>query len=71
MALNPRKKIPFKLVERVTLSRNSRLFRFALQSPQHRLGLPVGQHMFFSAKARAVFFTILDGVSLCMCSLCL
>ena len=52
MALNPRKKIPFKLVEKVTLSRNSRLFRFALQTPQHRLGLPVGQHMFFSAKAR-------------------
>ena len=36
------------------LSHNTRLFRFALQSPQHRLGLPVGQHMFFSAKARAV-----------------
>ncbi|KAK9836934.1 hypothetical protein WJX81_000653 [Elliptochloris bilobata] len=50
VALNPRKKIPFKLVERRVLSRNSRLFRFALQSPQHRLGLPVGQHMFFSAK---------------------
>jgi hypothetical protein len=54
IALNPRKKIPFKLAERVVLSRNSRLFRFALQSPKHRLGLPVGQHMFFSAKARRV-----------------
>ena len=53
IALNPRKKIPFKLAEKVTLSRNSRLFRFALQSPQHRLGLPVGQHMFFSAKVRS------------------
>ena len=53
LALNPRKKIPFKLAEKVTLSRNSRLFRFALQSPQHRLGLPVGQHMFFSAKVRS------------------
>jgi len=48
IALNPRKKIPFKLAERVVLSRNSRLFRFALQSPKHRLGL------FFSAKARRV-----------------
>ena len=50
VALNPKKKIPFQLVEKVELSHNTRLFRFALQSPKHRLGLPIGQHMFFYAK---------------------
>lgn len=50
VALNPKKKIPFELVEKIELSHNTRLFRFALQSPRHRLGLPVGQHMFFYAK---------------------
>lgn len=52
MALNPKKKIPFELVEKIELSHNTRLFRFALQSPRHRLGLPIGQHMFFYAKVR-------------------
>lgn len=51
MALNPRKKIPFKLAHRKDLSHNTRLFRFALQTPETKLGLPVGQHMFFYAKA--------------------
>lgn len=50
VALNPKKKIPFELVEKIELSHNTRLFRFALQSPRHRLGLPIGQHMFFYAK---------------------
>ncbi|KAK9823153.1 hypothetical protein WJX72_000662 [[Myrmecia] bisecta] len=50
VALNPKKKIPFTLVEKVALSHNTRLFRFALQSPQHKLGLPIGQHMFFYAR---------------------
>ena len=50
IALNPKKKIPFKLVDKIQLSHNSRLFRFALQSPKHKLGLPVGQHMFFYCK---------------------
>ena len=52
VALNPKKKIPFKLVDKIQLSHNSRLFRFALQSPKHKLGLPVGQHMFFYCKVR-------------------
>ena len=52
VALNPKKKIPFELVEKIELSSNTRLFRFALQSPNHCLGLPVGQHMFFYAKVR-------------------
>lgn len=49
-ALNPKKKIPFALKEKLSLSHNTRLFRFALQSPEHQLGLPVGQHMFFYCK---------------------
>ncbi len=50
MALNPKKKIPFALTEKIELSHNTRLFRFALQSPRHKLGLPIGQHMFFYCK---------------------
>lgn len=50
LALNPKKKIPFALTEKIELSHNTRLFRFALQSPRHRLGLPIGQHMFFYCK---------------------
>ena len=49
-ALHPKKKIPFALKEKIELSHNTRLFRFALQTPEHRLGLPIGQHMFFYAK---------------------
>ncbi|GMH44148.1 hypothetical protein BSKO_12082 [Bryopsis sp. KO-2023] len=49
IALNPRKKIPFTLVEKENLSRDARRLRFALQSPKHVLGLPVGKHMFFYA----------------------
>ena len=33
-----------------TVSRDSYLLRFALQSPEHILGLPIGQHMFLSAE---------------------
>lgn len=49
VALDPRKKIAFKLAEKVELSHNVRLFRFALQSPQHKFGLPVGKHVFLYA----------------------
>lgn len=37
VALDPRKKIPFKLAEKIELSHNVRLFRFALQSPEHKV----------------------------------
>lgn len=50
VALDPRKRIPFKLVEKEALSHNVRRFRFSLQSPQHRFGLPVGKHVFLYAK---------------------
>lgn len=48
-ALDPSKKIPFRLTEREVLTHDTRRFRFALQSPEHVLGLPVGKHMDFSA----------------------
>ena len=50
VALNPKKRIPFVLAEKHELSHNVRRFRFALQSPQHRFGLPVGKHVFLYAK---------------------
>ena len=49
IALDPQKKIPFKLVEKYIVSHDTRRFRFALQSPEHILGLPVGKHMYLSA----------------------
>jgi nitrate reductase (NAD(P)H) len=49
VALDPRKKIAFKLAEKIELSHNVRLFRFALQSPEHKFGLPVGKHVFIYA----------------------
>lgn len=50
LALNPRKKVSFKLQEKIVLSRDSFLLNFALPTPQHVLGLPTGKHMFLSAK---------------------
>lgn len=50
VALDPKKRLPFKLISREVLSEDSIFMRFALPSPQHRLGLPVGQHVLISAK---------------------
>ena len=50
LALNPKKKLPFKLQGKTVLSRDSFLLDFALQSPEHVLGLPTGKHMFLSAE---------------------
>lgn len=50
VALNPKKRQTFTLVEKEALSHNVRRFRFALQSPQHRFGLPVGKHVFLYAQ---------------------
>lgn len=49
VALNPKKWIDFELIEKTEISSDTRLFRFKLQSPEHRLGLPVGYHMFIQA----------------------
>lgn len=44
-ALDPDTYIPFRLVKREVLSHDTRMFRFALQTPGHILGLPIGQHV--------------------------
>lgn len=50
VALDRDQKIPFKLVKREEVSHDTRKFRFELQSPRHVLGLPVGNHMYLSAR---------------------
>ena len=40
--LNPNEKYPLKLAEKIQLSHDTRLFRFALPSEDHCLGLPTG-----------------------------
>jgi len=50
IALNPKQKIPFKLIEKEIISHDTRRFRFALQTPKHVLGLPIGHHLYLSAK---------------------
>ena len=50
LALNPRKKVSFRLQNKIVLSRDSFLLDFALPSPDHVLGLPTGKHVFMSAK---------------------
>ena len=50
IALDPKTKTPFTLVEKHIVSHDTRRFRFALQTPEHVLGLPVGKHMYLSAK---------------------
>ena len=47
-AKDPNKKVALKLVERQELSHDTHLFRFSLQSPEHILGLPIGQHIALS-----------------------
>ncbi|CAG7785540.1 unnamed protein product [Allacma fusca] len=43
-------KYPLKLVQKIDLSHDTRLFRFQLPSERHILGLPTGQHVHLSAK---------------------
>eukprot|EP00588_Corethron_pennatum_P032086 CAMPEP_0194349064 /NCGR_PEP_ID=MMETSP0171-20130528/106878_1 /TAXON_ID=218684 /ORGANISM="Corethron pennatum, Strain L29A3" /LENGTH=1006 /DNA_ID=CAMNT_0039116471 /DNA_START=78 /DNA_END=3098 /DNA_ORIENTATION=- len=50
LALHPRKKVALKVQEKVKLSHDSFMINFALQSPEHMLGLPTGKHVFISAK---------------------
>jgi cytochrome-b5 reductase len=55
VALDPKQAVALVLQEKITLSHDSRLFRFALPTPEHILGLPTGQHIMLS-------FTGADGV---------
>lgn len=47
---DPLVKYPLKLIEREVLSHDSRRFRFELPTPEHILGLPIGQHIYLSAQ---------------------
>nr|CAG4644227.1 EOG090X0BKI [Lepidurus arcticus] len=47
---DPKTKYPLKLIEKHVISHDTRRFRFALPSSEHVLGLPVGQHVYLSAR---------------------
>ncbi|XP_076861207.1 NADH-cytochrome b5 reductase 3 [Brachyhypopomus gauderio] len=47
---DPNVKYALRLVDKEVISHDTRKFRFALKSPEHVLGLPVGQHIFLSAR---------------------
>ncbi|AAF08556.1 Nitrate reductase [NADH] 1 [Arabidopsis thaliana] len=47
--VNPREKIPVRLIEKTSISHDVRKFRFALPSEDQQLGLPVGKHVFVCA----------------------
>ncbi|CAO2601444.1 NADH-cytochrome b5 reductase 3 [Lemmus lemmus] len=47
---NPDIKYPLRLIDKETISHDTRRFRFALPSPQHILGLPIGQHIYLSSR---------------------
>jgi len=48
--VDPDVKYPFELVLKEELTHDTRRFRFALPSPQHSLGLPIGQHIYLTAR---------------------
>jgi len=47
---DPQIKYPLKLVDKEIISHDTRRFRFALPSMEHVLGLPIGQHIYLTAK---------------------
>ncbi|XP_059166940.1 NADH-cytochrome b5 reductase 3-like isoform X2 [Physella acuta] len=47
---DPTLKYPLKLVDKENISHDTRKFRFALPTPDHILGLPVGQHIYLTAR---------------------
>ncbi|XP_030632383.1 NADH-cytochrome b5 reductase 1 [Chanos chanos] len=48
--LDPTIKYPLRLIDKEVISHDTRKFRFALHSPEHVLGLPVGKHVYLSAR---------------------
>ena len=50
VALNPKFKVAFRLQNKEVLSHDTFMLDFALQSPEHILGLPTGKHVFLSAE---------------------
>ncbi|KFM78000.1 NADH-cytochrome b5 reductase 2, partial [Stegodyphus mimosarum] len=47
---DPTVKYSVELIEKEEISHDTRRFRFALPSPDHVLGLPLGQHIYLSVK---------------------
>ncbi|XP_068004035.1 NADH-cytochrome b5 reductase 2 [Melanerpes formicivorus] len=47
---DPETKYALRLVDKEEISHDTKRFRFGLPSPDHILGLPVGQHVYLSAK---------------------
>ncbi|KFP83609.1 NADH-cytochrome b5 reductase 3, partial [Apaloderma vittatum] len=47
---DPEVKYPLRLIDKQEVSHDTRSFRFALPSIDHVLGLPVGQHIYLSAR---------------------
>lgn len=50
--VDPTVKYPLKLIEKEEISHDTRRYRFQLPSPEHVLGLPIGQHVFLTAKVK-------------------
>ncbi|XP_072522334.1 NADH-cytochrome b5 reductase 1 [Salminus brasiliensis] len=48
--VDPSEKYKLRLIDKEVLSHDTRKFRFALPSPEHILGLPVGKHVYLSAR---------------------
>jgi cytochrome-b5 reductase len=48
--VDPDVKYPFQLVFKEELTHDTRRFRFALPTPEHVLGLPIGQHIYLNAR---------------------
>lgn len=48
--VNDETKYPLQLAEKIVVSQDTRKFRFRLPSENHILGLPIGQHVYLSAK---------------------
>jgi len=50
--VDPTVKYPLKLIEKEVINHDTRRFRLQLPSSQHILGLPVGQHIFLTARVK-------------------
>ncbi|KAI5624614.1 NADH-cytochrome b5 reductase 1, partial [Silurus asotus] len=48
--LDPSEKYKLRLIDKEFISHDTRRFRFALPSPLHIIGLPVGKHVYLSAR---------------------
>ncbi|XP_030416175.1 NADH-cytochrome b5 reductase 2 isoform X1 [Gopherus evgoodei] len=47
---DPHTKYPLPLIKKEEISHDTKKFRFGLPSPDHILGLPIGQHVYLSSK---------------------